>query len=126
MKIRLASALALVALFAASSAPAAVPSEVKASFQGFTPPLVVAFTGDTFTVQSTDVNHTFSTDAEVCEGYFGQIQPCELVLFPGDVVQVDIHDHAAKGSFGFFCRLHPYMEGTILITQDPLQEEEDH
>ena len=111
--MRRAALTVLVVLVTASPAHAATTDVSVANF-AFTPATVQIAPGDTvrWTFAGPDTNHTSTSDsgqAETWESDPGVLSPNHL---PGDTFS---HTFATAGQYGYFCRVHPYMRGTVRV-----------
>ena len=104
---------ALLVPLAATPAEAATTDVSVANF-AFAPATVQIAPGDTvrWTFAGPDTNHTTTSDggqAESWESDPGEPTPVHTV---GDQFA---HTFQTPGDYGYFCRVHPYMRGTVRV-----------
>jgi plastocyanin len=108
--LRLAGAAALLGCF--SDRPATEPdmpvpgTTVNITNFKFVPPNLSVATGTTVTFTNSDnVQHTVSSDQSngFDSGAFSQGMTFQLTAGP-------------PGTYGYFCRIHPFMKGTLTVT----------
>ena len=111
--MRRAALTVLVVMVMATPARAATTDVSVANF-AFTPRTVQIAPGDTvrWTFAGPDTDHTSTSDsgqAETWESDPGVPSPNHL---PGDTFP---HTFTTPGQYGYFCRVHPYMRGTVTV-----------
>jgi plastocyanin len=112
---RTALIAAAVLAFGAGAAPArAATVEVSVANFAFTPASVSIAPGDTVTwrFSGLDTDHSTTSDAGQAESWEsdpGDPTPNHTI---GDTFS---HTFNATGPFGYFCRVHPYMRGRVVV-----------
>jgi plastocyanin len=109
-------ALIVLLVAGAFAAPArAATKDVSVSGFAFSPATVDIAPGDTvkWTFAGPDTNHSTTSDAGQSESWESDPGIAMPVHTVGDTFS---HTFNATGQFGYFCRVHPYMRGTIRVT----------
>lgn len=121
--IAVVGVLALSGLFAPTAQAVLTAATPGGFIYGYTPPVTVVKAGDSVSFTNTDIAahdivsdepHPYGTASWCSEG-----SPCSLFKSDlaelGQTVEVQGVPALRPGSYGFYCSLHQWMTGTLLI-----------
>lgn len=112
-----ATALIASALLVAMPGHAKHPPLIVATIAAWAPPAFIVGPGETVQFTTSDVPHSFVTDAAICTGSLGQLVPCDA-LISGTLgrTSVRIDPRAPRGTYPFRCGIHPaWMIGRVVV-----------
>jgi plastocyanin len=110
-----AALIALIALAAVAAPARAATKDVSVSAFAFSPATVDIAPGDTvkWTFAGPDLNHSTTSDAGQAESWESDPGIATPVHAMGDTFS---HTFSVTGQFGYLCRVHPSMRGTVRVT----------
>jgi plastocyanin len=113
--------VALLVLWVFAPASRAATTDVSVANLAFSPAIVQIDPGDTvrWTFAGPDLNHSTTSDAGQAESWDSDPGPASPLHVVGDTFS---HTFNSVGSYGYYCRVHSFMRGTVRVGAPPAQQ----
>ncbi|MEA2443654.1 MAG: hypothetical protein QOJ12_946, partial [Thermoleophilales bacterium] len=113
--------VALLVLWVFAPASRAATTDVSVANLAFSPAIVQIDPGDTvrWTFAGPDLNHSTTSDAGQAESWDSDPGPASPLHVVGDTFS---HTFNSVGSYGYFCRVHSFMRGTVRVGDPSAQQ----